>query len=141
MNLTNELSADRRAHVEARLHGNLMAWFTTVRPSGQPVSVPVWFLMRGDEKLVLYSQPEKLKLRNIRINPRVTLGLDVTDIGRDIVRIDGLAAEAEEVPPANENHEYVVKYRERIGAMFGTPEKFAAMFSCAVVITPTRLWA
>ena len=36
MNLTASLPADRREHVEARLHGNLMAWLTTVRPDGRP---------------------------------------------------------------------------------------------------------
>jgi PPOX class probable F420-dependent enzyme len=69
MRLTEHLSADRRRHVEARLHGNLMAWLTTVRPDGQPVSVPVWFLLREDETFVVYSKPNQLKLRNIHTTP------------------------------------------------------------------------
>jgi PPOX class probable F420-dependent enzyme len=69
MRLTEHLSADRRSHVEARLHGNLMAWLTTVRPDGQPVSVPVWFLLREDETFVVYSKPNQLKLRNIHTTP------------------------------------------------------------------------
>ena len=97
MKITEHLSADRRAHVEARLRSNLMAWLTTVSPTGQPESVPVWFLFReDDETVLLYSQPGKPKLRNIGQNPQVALGLDVTDIGRDIVRIDGQAREAPE---------------------------------------------
>jgi Pyridoxamine 5'-phosphate oxidase len=43
-----------------------MAWLTTVRPDGQPVSVPVWFLMREDGTILLYSQPGTQKLRNIQ---------------------------------------------------------------------------
>ena len=141
MKLTEHLPADRRSHVEARLHGNLMAWLTTVRPDGQPVSVPVWYLLREDDTFLVYSQPDKLKLRNVRQNPRVALGLDVTDLGRDIIRLDGTAQQVEGAPPANQNRQYVVKYTERIGAMFGTVDEFAALFSTALVITPTRVWA
>lgn len=141
MKLTEHLPADRRSHVEARLHGNLMAWLTTVRPDGQPVSVPVWFLLREDETFLVYSQPNQLKLRNVQQNPRVALGLDVTDLGRDIIRVEGTAQQVEDIPPADQNQQYVVKYNERIGAMFGTADKFAALFSTTLLITPTRIWA
>ncbi len=141
VNLTRHLPAERREHVEARLHSNLMAWLTTVRPDGQPDSVPVWFLVRDDETILVYSQPKKIKLRNIGENPKVTLGLDVTDIGRDIIRIDGTAEHVGDVPSADRQPQYAVKYAERIGAMFGTPRQFAELFSEALIITPTRLHA
>ncbi|MGA8455016.1 MAG: TIGR03667 family PPOX class F420-dependent oxidoreductase [Streptosporangiaceae bacterium] len=141
VNLTRHLPAERREHVEARLHRNLMAWLTTVRPDGQPDSVPVWFLVRDDETILVYSQPKKIKLRNISENPKVTLGLDVTDIGRDIIRIDGTAEYVDDVPPADRQPQYAAKYAERIGAMFGTPRHFAELFSEALIITPSRLHA
>jgi PPOX class probable F420-dependent enzyme len=141
MKLTEHLAAERRAHAEGRLRGNLMAWLTTVRADGQPVSVPVWFLLREDETILVYSQADKAKLRNIEHNPHVALGLDVTDIGRDIVRVHGTARLADDVAPAHQNPDYVVKYAERIGTLFGTAEDFAAIYSAAVLITPTRLWA
>jgi PPOX class probable F420-dependent enzyme len=141
MKLTEHLPADRRGHVEARLQANLMAWLTTVRPDGQPVSVPVWFVLREDETFLVYSQPNKLKLRNIQQNPKVAIGLDVTDLGRDVIRLDGTAKQVEDIAPADQNQQYIVKYTERIGAMFGTADRFAALFSTAVVITPTRIWA
>jgi PPOX class probable F420-dependent enzyme len=141
MKLTEHLKADRRTHVEARLHGNLMAWLTTVRPDRQPVSVPVWFLLREDETFLVYSQADKLKLRNIEQNPQVALGLDVTDLGRDVIRLHGTARHAGDVPPADQNPEYVLKYTERIAAIFGTADRFAALYSAPLVITPTRLWA
>jgi PPOX class probable F420-dependent enzyme len=134
MKLTSHLPDDRRAHVEGRLRANLMAWLTTVRPDGRPDSVPVWFLLRDDETILIYSQTAKIKLRSISQNPRVALGLDVTDLGRDIIRIDGFPA-ADQVP------EYVVKYAERIGAMFGTASQFATLFPEALIITPYRLRA
>jgi PPOX class probable F420-dependent enzyme len=139
MELTSHLAPDDRARVEARLRANLMVWLTTVRPDGQPVSVPVWFLMRDDGTVLLYSRPEKQKLRNIARNPKVSLGLDVTDIGRNIVRMEGVARVADDEPPAHQQPAYVAKYTERIAALFGRPERFAEQFSTALVITPTRL--
>jgi len=140
--ITEHLPADRREHVEARLRSNLMAWLTTVSPTGKPESVPVWFLLREeDETVLLYSEPGKPKLRHIAQNPQVALGLDVTDIGRDIVRIDGLAREAPEAGPADQQPRYRAKYAERIGTLFGDPERFAAQFSVPLLITPRRLRA
>jgi PPOX class probable F420-dependent enzyme len=139
MELTSHLLPGDRERVEARLRQNLMAWLTTVRPDGQPVSVPVWFLMREDGTILLYSQPGKQKLRNIADNPKVSLGLDVTDIGRNIVRMEGIARVAHDQPAANQHPAYLAKYTERIGAMFDTPERFAELFSTAVIITSTKL--
>jgi PPOX class probable F420-dependent enzyme len=141
MKLTSHLPDDRRAHVEGRLRANLMAWLTTVRADGRPDSVPVWFLLRDDETILMYSQAGKIKLRNISHNPRVSLGLDVTDLGRDIIRIEGTAEHIPGFPAADQVPEYVVKYAERIGANFGTASQFAAQFPEAVIITPHRLYA
>ena len=141
MGLTADLPTDRRARVDSRLQTNLMAWLTTVSPAGRPYSVPVWFLVRDDDSILVYSQPGKAKLRNVDANPNVALGLDVTDIGRDIIRIEGTAVRATDHPPADRIPEYVAKYVERIGAIFGTPERFAEAFSETIVITPRRLHA
>ena len=140
MKLTSHLPDERRAHVEGRLQANLMAWLSTVRPDGRPDTVPVWFLLRDDETFLIYSQPGKVKLRNLRSNPSVGLGLDVTDIGRDIIRVEGSAEVVRGFPAADQVPEYKAKYAERIGANFGTAADFAAMFSEAVIITPKRLY-
>jgi len=141
MRLTSHLPDDRRAHVEGRLRTNLMAWLTTVRPDGRPDSVPVWFLLQDDETVLVYSQPGKIKLRNISKNPNVSLGLDVTDIGRDIVRIEGTAEHVASFPRADQVPGYAAKYTERIGAIFGTVSRFAEIYPEALVITPSRLYA
>lgn len=139
MKLTQRLEAADRQRVEDRLTHNLMAWLTTVRPDGQPVSVPLWFLLRDDDSILIYSRPSKQKLSNLRANPRVSLTLDVTDIGRNIVRLEGTARQVHDVPPAHELPAYLAKYGERIAALFDTPEQFGKLFSEAIVITPEKL--
>jgi hypothetical protein len=71
----------------------------------------------------------------------VSLALDVTDIGRNIVRIEGIASQVYDQPAANKNPAYLAKYTERIGALFGTSEHFADLFSAAVIVTPAKLHA
>jgi PPOX class probable F420-dependent enzyme len=139
MKLTSHLQAADRERVESRLHSNLIAWLTTVRPDGQPVTVPVWFLLRDDETILLYSKPDQAKLRNIAGNPKVSVALDVTDIGRNIVRLEGTAMRVHDQPAADKNAAYLAKYTERIAALFGTPEQFAALFSAAIIITPAKV--
>jgi len=141
MKLTSDLAAADRDRAESRLRSNLIAWLTTVRPDGQPVTVPVWFLLRDDETILVYTRPEKQKLRNLAVNPKVSLVLDVTDIGRNVVRIEGTARTADDHPPASEQPAYMAKYAERIGALFGTPEQFATLFSAPLIITPVKLHA
>lgn len=138
MPLLHSLDPTRRDHVEFRLRTNLMAWFTSVDPDGRPDTVPVWFLWQPDETILVYSQPGKPKLANLAANPNVAIGLDVTDIGRDIIRFEGIARHAPDQPPADQVPGYVAKYTERIGAIFGTAAAFAGAFSAPIVITPSR---
>jgi PPOX class probable F420-dependent enzyme len=139
MRLASHLALIDRQRVEGRLGHNLMAWLTTVRPDGQPISVPVWFLLRDDDTILLYSEPGKDKLRNIAANPKVSLTLDSTDIGRNVVRIEGTIEHHPDELPANRQAAYLAKYTERIEALFGSPERFAELFTAALVITPTKL--
>ena len=77
----------RQAHVLARLKSNLMAWFTTVDSHGRPHSAPVWFLHLPDGRILIYTRPDS---RGSRTSSLI-LGLDLTDIGREVIRIEGRA--------------------------------------------------
>ncbi len=103
--------------------------------------MPVWFLLRDDGTLVVYSQPNRAKLRNIAERPVVTLALDATDIGRDVIWIEATAEHRPDLPAADALPGYASKYAERIATMFGTAADFAAAFSAPLVLTPTRLHA
>src|ERR671935_2018226 len=110
MEFTSHLSAGLREHSERRLRENLIAWFTSVRPSGQPDSVPLGFVVQDDDSILVYSRPGNVKLRHIAANPRVTLTLDDTALGTDVVRVEGTAKHVPDYPPAFEVQAYVAKY-------------------------------
>jgi PPOX class probable F420-dependent enzyme len=96
----------------------------------------VWFLW-DHGSILLYSQPDTPKLRNIAANPRVALHFNDVD-GEDVVILSGRAAESDD-RPAHELPVYLDKYRELIAGNGWTPESFAADYSVPVRIRPTGL--
>jgi PPOX class probable F420-dependent enzyme len=135
------LSADRRTAVESRLASDVIAWLTTVRASGQPDTVPVWYLWTG-ESILIYSRPRKMKQRNLARGPRVSVVLDDTKRGWDVVRIEGLARVDTGQPSLAELPAYIEKYASLIREIgYAGPEAFAADYSEAIVVTPTRIKA
>ncbi|HEX5250458.1 MAG TPA: pyridoxamine 5'-phosphate oxidase family protein, partial [Gaiellales bacterium] len=80
----------------------------TVNGRGAPQPSPVWFLW-DDGSILLYSQPDTPKLRNIAANPRVALHLNDDGRGDDIVILSGRAAESDD-RPAHELPVYLEKY-------------------------------
>lgn len=137
--LTERLDPEDRERVRIRLAGNLMAWLTTVRPDGRPDTVPVWFLLREDGTIRVYTKPGQRKLRNLAENPHVSFVLDVSDIGRNVVRLSGTAVVDADAGPAAEDATYLGKYTERIAALFDKPEAFSEAYSVALTITPDRI--
>ena len=110
---------------------------TTVRSYGQPQSVPVWFFWDRD-KFLVYSQPDRQKLRNIAREPRIGLNLNSNARGGDVTRVEGVAEIAEDAPPATEVPGYVDKYRESIARIGFDEEGFAWAYPVAVRVTPER---
>ncbi len=127
----------RHADVDERLRTGLVVWLTTVTPDGQPQTTPVWYHWDGATFLI-YSQPGRPKLANIAANPRVSLH-PVGDLdAEDAVTIEGTAALDPSAPPSDQVPGYITKYLGSIDQLGWTPASFAADYSVALRVTPTR---
>lgn len=132
-----DTTTEAGGRAERRLGEEEIAWLTTVRPDGQPQSVPVWFWWDG-ETFLIYSQQGRQKLRNISQNARVDLNLNSNVHGGDVVRAEGMAEVVEDAPLATEVGPYLEKYREAIARIGYDPEGFARAYSVALRVTPAR---
>ena len=126
--------------LERRLRDEKTIWLTTVRADGTPQSVPVWYLWDG-ATLLIFSQPDAQKLRNIAQNPKVSIIFAHTDeFGEEgFAVVTGEAVVDASAPPSNQISAYLDKYRAGIAAIDRTPEQLAAEFSVAIRVTPTRV--
>src|SRR2546429_9927823 len=96
-------------HAEQRLRSNIIAWLTTVGSDGCPYTVPIWVLWDGNTVL-MFSQPQKQKIRNLRKNARVTLALDERKQGEDVVIVEWTAELFVNTEISVMLHSYVGKY-------------------------------
>lgn len=125
------------AKVRRRLSREIVAWMTTVSPTGQPQTSPVWFLLDGDD-IVMYSL-ESPRVRNVEQHPEVSLNLDGDHYGGNVLSIEGEATIDRTIPPADENGAYLNKYRTYIAANRWTPEEFAAGYPVPIRIRINRM--
>jgi PPOX class probable F420-dependent enzyme len=136
--LTLDTSTPFGARVRDRLQKEIVAWLTTVGPDGTPQPSPIWFLWDGQE-ILIYSQPNKAKLRNIARNPRVAFNFDGNGKGGDIVILTGAARIVPSEPPADANPNYLAKYDAEIRRIGMTRESFARSYSVAIRLTLDHL--
>lgn len=133
-----DLRQERDAHIDQRLRSGVIIWLGTVRPDGRPHLVPVWFIWDGTSVLI-FSQPENRKVRNLRENPHVVLALDDTKGGEDVITIEG---EAELLAPESDVSmtypAYAEKYSEEMRGMNVTVEALAKEYSQGIRVTPRR---
>jgi len=86
----------------------VIARFTTVRPDGYPHTVPVWFLLDGDDLLV-FSLRDTRKVKNALAHPKGCLSLGGDPPGSPGYLIDGdltVADDPEHVMAARITHHY-----------------------------------
>jgi len=132
-----DLSSERGIRVTERLDQELIIWLTTVRADGTPQPSPVWFLW-VNQTILIYSEPNKQKLRNIAQNSKVALNFNSNQTGGDIAIMAG-AAQIEHQAPADQLSAYLEKHRAAI-ANIGIPAAgFAQRYSVAIRVTPTSL--
>lgn len=125
------------AHALERLRDDRIGWLTTVRPDGQPVSMPIWFLWHGDE-LVMYSDATARRNANVQVNPKVAFHLPSDAGGGDIVIVHGEARIDMSYPQVPDNQDYLAKYGDWIDAHLGGPAGMAAVYTVPIRVAPTK---
>ena len=133
-----DLASDNAAHVDQRLRTDRILWVGTVRADGRPHAVPVWFWWNG-EAVLIFTQQDSQKARNLRANPNVVLALDDTNGGGDVAIIEG---RAELLPQPSVDvvaAAYFEKYAAGIAGLGTTPDQLMADDRLAVRVRPTRL--
>lgn len=132
METANDLADARLARFLAE---EPVIWLSTVRPDGTPHLVPTWFAWDG-ESIVMMSKPGAQKVRNLRANACAMLALgdaeDDFDVGLLEARAE-LIEHAGSLAPA-----FAAKYADRIAMLGLTPERFAAIYSLTIRLTPTK---
>lgn len=148
MTFAIDRTTEEGARVAARLERELIGWLTTVDGRGAPIPTPVWFFWdasgpddAASGSLLIYSQPDTLKLKNIARNPRVSLNLEGNSLGGNIVVVTGTAAVDGSAPAAIDLPLYIDKYRDGIREIQMTPETFSAEYRVPIRITPDKLRA
>jgi PPOX class probable F420-dependent enzyme len=134
------LEADSAAWARRHLVEDMVGWLTTVAPDGRVQSSPVSFLWDG-ETVLIYSEPEAPKLRNIAANPQVSFGLNTDEYGDHILVIEGTAELDAAAPPWSANPTMVAKFREPLEHWALDPAETSRDFSAAIRIRPTRIRA
>jgi len=121
--------------VVERLQQEEIIWFITVNPRGVPVPNPVWFYWDG-ECIIVYSQPESFRVRNIKNNPHVALTLQGVDgLGNHVVIINGeavLGFENKRIPDV-----YWSKYAKLLQSM--NPQEMTAAYNVEIRVRPARV--
>jgi PPOX class probable F420-dependent enzyme len=136
--ITIDTSTGFGKRIARQLDDERVLWLTTVDKSGTPVPTPVWFLWY-DDQLLISSQPDKAKLRNIAANPRVALNFNATHSGGDVGVISGTAVVDDDPLTGDALAAYNNKYGDDIAHLGMTNEQFHADYSVVIRVTPDKL--
>jgi PPOX class probable F420-dependent enzyme len=133
-----DLSTDLGVRVATRLRDERILWLTTTGADGTPQPSPIWFLWNG-ETIVVFSEPNTPKVRNIGRTPRVALNFNSDEHGGNVAVITGTAAIDPDPPTAAEFDAYQTKYAEGLKSLGWSLDEMRARYSTVVRVTPKRL--
>jgi PPOX class probable F420-dependent enzyme len=125
--------------VRARLRDEIVIWFTTVGADATPQPNPVWFVWEDPATVLIYNMTTAARLAHIASNPRVSLNLNSTAQGGDVVVLTGRAEIAPQLPAPHEHPEYVAKYGGPMARVSGSVEAFSATYSVPVRVQVERV--
>jgi len=132
-----DLKTEFGSRVNKRLLEDDVIWFTTVSPNGTPTPNPVWFLWNG-EIIIIYSQPDSYRIRNIKQNPKVALNLQGVDaLGNNVIIING---EASLYPDCKNLYPgFLDKYIHLEPSLEMTVDEMIAAYSVEIRIKPVKI--
>jgi PPOX class probable F420-dependent enzyme len=133
-----DTSTDFGAMAARRLQEEQIVWLTTVDPAGAPQPTPVWFHWDG-ETFLIFSEPTKAKVRNIRANPKVALSFNTNAYGGAVTVFTGQARISETPPSDARAATFLTKYAEGIRSLNVTPEQLQATYSTVILVTPEKV--
>ncbi|MGH2534962.1 MAG: pyridoxamine 5'-phosphate oxidase family protein [Thermomicrobiales bacterium] len=132
-----DLADAQGVRVDNRLRSELMIWLGSTRPDGRPHLAPVWFWWDG-KTVLIFSEPETQKIRNLRHSNHVVLALDTADEGEDIVMFAGVAALTAEPSTKLMPDEFGEKYAALFRRLGSTPKAMQARYTQPIRVTPTK---
>jgi len=139
MAFTIDTSTDFGKRVKHRLEHEQVIWLTTVDSNRRPFSSPVWFFYEEDGTLLIYSQPNKTKLRNLDSNAAVSVNFKSDEHGGNVVVFEAAAVIDESANPAANHAAYIEKYAGAIASIGMSPESFSNEYSVPIRVILQKL--
>lgn len=132
------LGAAKAAWARRHLATDVVGWLTTQSPDGRLQSSVISFLWDG-ETILVYSQPDTPKIRNIEHDPAVSFHLSGDRYGDHGLIMEGVAEIDRSTPPGNVHPAFREKHRGPLAHSQMDPDEAAATFSVPIRIRPTRV--
>ncbi|MFV0372692.1 pyridoxamine 5'-phosphate oxidase family protein [Microbacterium sp.] len=126
-----------------RLQTERIGWLGRTGRDGYPHAVPVWFLWH-EEQIVVFSQPNAAKTKNLRADPRALLHLESGPSGEFMQVLQGTAELSDEPTAVWVNRlgdQYLAKYADGLAALGWDMEQMASDYSVTIVLHPEKVIA